>query len=63
MVLCGLAGMLFYLLLPLLAVVSGKVPVTFWQVLKFNLAPQYSVLKIYLHLVPASAADRSNCCR
>ena len=47
MLLCGLAGMLFYLLLPLLAVVSHKVPATFWQILKFNLAPQYGVLKTY----------------
>jgi tetratricopeptide (TPR) repeat protein len=48
MTLCGLAGMLFYLLLPLLAVASHKVPVPFWQILKFNLSPQYGVLKIYL---------------
>jgi tetratricopeptide (TPR) repeat protein len=47
MVLCGLAGMLFYLWLPLLAVASGKVPVTFWQALKFNLSPQYNVLKVF----------------
>ncbi|HEX3890318.1 MAG TPA: tetratricopeptide repeat protein [Verrucomicrobiae bacterium] len=45
MTLCGLAGMLFYLLLPLLAVVSHKMPVTFWQALKVNLVPQYDVLK------------------
>ena len=31
MLLCGLAGLLFYLLLPLLAVVSHEMPVTFWQ--------------------------------
>ena len=30
---CGLAGMLFYLLLPLAVAVSGKVPMTFWQTL------------------------------
>jgi tetratricopeptide (TPR) repeat protein len=47
MTLCALAGMLFYLLLPLLAVGSHKVPVTFWQILKFNLSPQYGVLKTY----------------
>jgi tetratricopeptide (TPR) repeat protein len=46
--LCGLAGMLFYLLLPLLAVASGKAPLTFWQALKFNLTPQYDVLKLYI---------------
>ena len=47
MLLCALAGMLFYLLLPLLAVGSHKVPVTFWQILKFNLSPQYGALKTY----------------
>jgi len=41
--LCGLAGLLFYLLLPLLAVASHKMPVTFWQYLKFNLSPQHEV--------------------
>ena len=30
--------MTLYLLLPLLAVVSGKVPLTFWDALKANLA-------------------------
>ena len=40
MILCGLAGMLFYLLLPLLAVISGKMPVTFWEMLKLNLSSQ-----------------------
>ena len=47
MVLCGLAGMLFYLLLPLLAVVAHKAPVTFWQALKQNLAAQLSYVKIF----------------
>jgi tetratricopeptide (TPR) repeat protein len=45
--LCGLAGLLFYLLLPLLAVASHKMPVTFWQYLKFNLSPQHEVLRTY----------------
>lgn len=45
--LCGLAGWLFYLLLPLLAVASHQMPVTFWQYLKFNLSPQYTILKAY----------------
>jgi tetratricopeptide (TPR) repeat protein len=40
MVLCGLAGMLFYLLLPLLSVLSPKTPLTFWQMLKLNLISQ-----------------------
>ncbi len=45
MTLCGVLGMAFYFLLPLLAVISGKVPVTFWDVLKANLAIQYEVVK------------------
>jgi tetratricopeptide (TPR) repeat protein len=48
MLLCGLAGILFYLLLPLLAVTAHKMPFSFWQYLKFNLSPQYDVLKTYL---------------
>ena len=52
MALCGLAGMLFYLLLPLLAVISGKVPVTFWEALKLNLVPQYNVLISLFLLLP-----------
>ena len=48
MLLCGLAGLLFYLLLPLLAVASHKIPVTFWQYLRFNLLPVASVLKAYV---------------
>ncbi|HEX3856907.1 MAG TPA: tetratricopeptide repeat protein [Verrucomicrobiae bacterium] len=47
MVLCGLAGMLFYFLLPVLAVISHKVPVTFWQALKLNLAGQWQVVKMF----------------
>ncbi|MGA2853778.1 MAG: DUF2723 domain-containing protein, partial [Verrucomicrobiota bacterium] len=48
MLLCGLAGLSFFLLLPLLAVASHKMPVTFWQLLKFNLVPAYGVLHAYL---------------
>ncbi len=47
MLLCGLAGLLFCLLLPLLAVAAHKMPVTFWQYLKFDLTPQYGVLRAY----------------
>ena len=47
MLLCGLAGLLFYLLLPLLAVASHKVPATFWQLLKFNLVTPHDVLRTY----------------
>ena len=45
MVLCGVLGMTFYFLMPLLAVISGKVPLTFWDALKANLAPQYELMK------------------
>ena len=47
MVLSGLLGIAFCLLLPLLAVISGKMPMTFWAVLKASLVPQYEVLKFY----------------
>jgi tetratricopeptide (TPR) repeat protein len=47
MSLCGLAGMLFYLLLPLLVATSDKVPLTFWQALKANLSGQYFWIKIF----------------
>jgi tetratricopeptide (TPR) repeat protein len=47
MALCGLAGMLFYLLLPLVAVASHKMPVTFWQALKSNLSAQFFVVKLF----------------
>lgn len=47
MTLWGLVGILFYLLLPLVAAISGKVPVTFWEVLKFNLSSQVHVVKAF----------------
>jgi tetratricopeptide (TPR) repeat protein len=47
MALCGLAGMLFYLLLPLIASASDKVPVTFWQALKANLSSQFFWVKLF----------------
>ena len=46
MTLCGLAGMLLFLLLPLLAA-SGHAQLTFWQALKPNLTPQYDVFRLY----------------
>ena len=46
-ILCGLAGMLFYLLLPVLAAASHKMEVTFWQALKLNLAAQWTVVKMF----------------
>ncbi len=45
--LCGLAGMMFYLLLPLLAVISGHLPVTFWEALKIELSSPFSVIKAF----------------
>jgi len=47
MVLGGLAGLLFYLLLPLVAVASHKAGVTFWQALKANLAAQWDVVTMF----------------
>ena len=42
-ILCGLAGLLFFFLLPLVVTVSGKVPLTFGQMLQMNLSQQFSV--------------------
>ena len=53
--LCGLAGMLFYLLLPLLAVLSHKMPITFWQALKLNLAARMGRGETIFH--PAGSAE------
>jgi tetratricopeptide (TPR) repeat protein len=47
MILCGLWGMSLYLLLPLLATISGKYPITFREVLKFNLGSQWQVVKMF----------------
>jgi tetratricopeptide (TPR) repeat protein len=50
--LCGLAGLLlFYLLLPLLAVAFYNMPYTFWQYLKFNLSLPDGVLRTYFAYV------------
>ncbi|MGH7951452.1 MAG: tetratricopeptide repeat protein [Limisphaerales bacterium] len=47
MTLYGVAGLLFYFLLPLLAILSHKMPATFWQTLKYNLGQQWSVVKLF----------------
>ncbi|MDD5139524.1 MAG: tetratricopeptide repeat protein [Verrucomicrobiales bacterium] len=47
MLLCGLAGMLFYLVLPLLAASSHTVELTFWQALKLNVMAQWGVVKMF----------------
>ena len=43
---CGFVGMLFYFLLPTLAMFSHRVPVTFWEMLKMNLGPQLQAVKL-----------------
>lgn len=48
MVLFGLAGLLFYLLLPLVAVSTHKLSYTFWEYLKLNLSQSYGVYRTYL---------------
>lgn len=59
MTLCGLAGMLFYLLLPFVAISSAGVPLTFWQALKFNLSLDYTILKSYVYCIlhPKASAE------
>ena len=63
----GIGGMLFYLLLPAIAV-SGYIPVTFWQALKFNLSQArqkptkwnfspWSDFRTYMDLSLAAALD------
>jgi tetratricopeptide (TPR) repeat protein len=47
MMLGGLLGMSLYLLLPLLAAISGKYPISFWEALKFNLGSQWQVVKVF----------------
>lgn len=45
--LAGVAGLLFYLLLPLVAMTSHKMPVTFWEALRANLAAQGEMVKVF----------------
>jgi tetratricopeptide (TPR) repeat protein len=40
----GAAGLLLYLLLPLIELGSGKTPLTFWQMVKYELSTQKSLL-------------------
>ncbi|HMP83293.1 MAG TPA: tetratricopeptide repeat protein [Verrucomicrobiota bacterium] len=47
MALCGLAGLLLYLLLPLVAALSSAADVGFWHVLKANLGSQKNVLVLF----------------
>ncbi|HEV2318274.1 MAG TPA: tetratricopeptide repeat protein, partial [Verrucomicrobiae bacterium] len=47
MTLCGLAGALFYLLLPFVAAVSHHAPLTFWETLRLNLSAEFSVVPAF----------------
>ena len=47
MALYGIAGMLLYLLLPLVAVFSNTESLTFWQVLKADLVSQKNILYLF----------------
>jgi tetratricopeptide (TPR) repeat protein len=47
MTLCGLAGFLFLLVLPVYGLVSGEAQGHFLEALKFSFVPQYEVLKLY----------------
>ena len=54
LVLCGLIGLLLYLLLPLVYVNSDYQEGTFWQALKMNLKGQKDILSIIVHRVPGN---------
>jgi len=47
MIVCGLAGMLLFFLLPLTVKFSGEYPLTFWQALKPNLQSDWHVIKSF----------------
>lgn len=47
MALCGLAGLSFYLLLPLVGSLSADVPATFWELLQGNLYSQKAILATF----------------
>jgi len=46
MVLCGLLGLALIFLLPLLIVISGNMPITFWEALKLSLYSHYGVIRL-----------------
>ena len=52
MVLCGLAGLLLYLLFPLIYSLSDNNMISFWQALKVNLMAQKGVLQFFFLRVP-----------
>jgi tetratricopeptide (TPR) repeat protein len=49
MTLCGLAGISLFLILPILALISGKASGVFLEVLKFSIEPQIRVLKTFFY--------------
>jgi len=49
MFICGLVGLMLYLLLPLLHAVAGTSTVSFWTALKANLNAQKSMLSMFYH--------------
>ncbi|MGO8765463.1 MAG: tetratricopeptide repeat protein [Limisphaerales bacterium] len=51
MMLCGTAGLLFFLLLPLAAVTFGGIHVTLWEVLKINLMGDHAVVKSIIRCI------------
>ena len=52
MVLCGAAGLLFYLLLPMIYVASGEATASFWQALKFNLSAEKNTFLYFAGKLP-----------
>ncbi len=54
LILCGLAGLLLYLLLPLVYVNSEFQDGTFWQALKMNLKAQKDILSLMFHRAPGN---------
>jgi Flp pilus assembly protein TadD len=52
MMLCGLTGLLLYLLLPLVYVISESPEASFWQALKVNLGTEKNVLQFFVLRMP-----------
>ncbi|HXF11324.1 MAG TPA: hypothetical protein VN625_11115, partial [Desulfuromonadaceae bacterium] len=51
MMLLGFIGLLFYLMLPIIAVSSGNLPITFWDALKANLSPIPFLFKYFFRIL------------
>ena len=54
MSLCGLVGLMLYLLLPLLQGVADTSRLAFWPALKANLNSQKSILSSFYHIWQAN---------